>query len=137
MRMTLYIFDMGGVVSRNADVFSDVFNYLNITEKEFLTFAGENLEKLMNGKVSTDEFWAKFSRAYGREVKEELFGKFLVEQYQKGHYVILILDEARTYPWRHSRKSGCFRTWMRGIKPFFRSSWWGSRSSRRCSRGLS
>jgi putative hydrolase of the HAD superfamily len=67
---------MGGVVSRNADVFPDVFNYLNITEKEFLTFAGENLEKLMNGKVSTDEFWAQFSRRYGREVKEELFGKF-------------------------------------------------------------
>jgi HAD superfamily hydrolase (TIGR01509 family) len=76
MRVTLYIFDMGGVVSRNADVFPDVFSYLDITEKEFLTFAGENLEKLMNGMVSTDEFWAQFSRRYGREVKEELFGKF-------------------------------------------------------------
>jgi len=28
----------------------------------------------------------------------ELFGKFLVEQYQKGHYVILILDEAQNLP---------------------------------------
>jgi HAD superfamily hydrolase (TIGR01509 family) len=76
MGVTLYIFDMGGVVSRNADVFPDVFSYLDITEEEFLTFAGENLEKLMNGKISTDEFWAQFSRRYGREVKEELFGKF-------------------------------------------------------------
>ena len=76
MRATLYIFDMGGVVSCNADVFPDVFNYLGITEEEFLTFAGENLEKLMNGKVSTDEFWAQFSTRYGREVEEELFGKF-------------------------------------------------------------
>jgi putative hydrolase of the HAD superfamily len=76
MRVALYIFDMGGVVSRNADVFPDVFSYLNITQEEFLTFAGENMEKLMNGKVSTDEFWAQFSRRYGREVKEELFGKF-------------------------------------------------------------
>jgi FMN phosphatase YigB (HAD superfamily) len=76
MRVTLYIFDMGGVVSRNADVFPDVFSYLDITEEEFLTFAGENLEKLMNGMVSTDEFWAQFSRRYGREVKEELLGKF-------------------------------------------------------------
>jgi len=76
MRVTLYIFDMGGVVSRNTDVFHDVFSYLDITREEFLTFAGENLEKLMNGKVSTDEFWAQFSSRYGREVKEELFGKF-------------------------------------------------------------
>lgn len=76
MRVTLYIFDMGGVVARNTDVFPDVLSYLDITREEFLTFAGENLEKLLNGKVSTDEFWARFSRRYGREVKEELFGKF-------------------------------------------------------------
>jgi HAD superfamily hydrolase (TIGR01509 family) len=76
MGVTLYIFDMGGVVSRNADVFPDVFSVLDITEEEFLTFSGENLGKLMNGKISTDEFWAQFSRRYGREVKEELFGKF-------------------------------------------------------------
>ena len=76
MRVTLYIFDMGGVVAHNNDVFPDVFRYLDITQEEFLTFAGENLDKLMNGKVSTDEFWARFSRRYGREVKEELFGKF-------------------------------------------------------------
>jgi len=76
MRETLYIFDMGGVVARNTDVFPDVLSYLDITREEFLTFAGENLEKLFNGKVSTDEFWARFSSRYGREVKEELFGKF-------------------------------------------------------------
>jgi len=76
MRVTLYIFDMGGVVARNTDVFPDVLSYLGITREEFLTFAGENLEKLLNGKVSTDEFWARFSRRYGREVEEELFGKF-------------------------------------------------------------
>jgi HAD superfamily hydrolase (TIGR01509 family) len=76
MRVTLYIFDMGGVVARDNDVFPDVLSYLDITREEFLTFAGENLEKLFNGKVSPDEFWARFSRRYGREVKEELFGKF-------------------------------------------------------------
>jgi glucose-1-phosphatase len=76
MRVTLYIFDLGGVVVRNNDVFPDVLSYLNITWEEFLTFAGENLKKLFNGKVSPDEFWARFSSRYGREVKEELFGKF-------------------------------------------------------------
>ena len=67
---------MGGVVSRNTDVFPDVLRYLEITREEFLTFAGDNLAKLFHGKVSTDEFWARFSRRYSREVKEELFGKF-------------------------------------------------------------
>jgi len=76
MKVTLYIFDMGGVVVHNNDVFPDVLSYLDIDQEEFLTFAGENLEELYNGKVSTDEFWARFSRRYGREVKEELFGKF-------------------------------------------------------------
>jgi len=76
MRVTLYIFDMGGVVSRNCDVLPDILSYLDITWEEFLTFAGENLGKFMNGKVVPDEFWTQFSRRYGREVKEELFGKF-------------------------------------------------------------
>jgi len=76
MRVTLYIFDMGGVVSRNCDVLPDILSYLGITREEFLTCAGENLGKFMNGKVSPDEFWTLFSRRYGREVKEELFGKF-------------------------------------------------------------
>jgi len=74
MKVTLYIFDMGGVVSRNCDVMPDMLRYLGITEEEFLTFAGNNLGKFFNGKVSTDEFWAQFSSRYGKEVKEELFG---------------------------------------------------------------
>jgi len=76
MSATLYIFDMGGVVACNTDVFPDVLSYLNITQEEFITFAGGNLEKLFKGTVSTAGFWARFSRPYGREVKEELFGKF-------------------------------------------------------------
>jgi putative hydrolase of the HAD superfamily len=76
IRVVLYIFDMGGVVARNTDVFPKVLGYLDITREEFNRFAGEDGEQLVNGKVSTDEFWARFSRRYGREVKEELFGKF-------------------------------------------------------------
>jgi putative hydrolase of the HAD superfamily len=76
MGVTLYIFDMGGVVSHNCDVVPDILRYLDITEEEFLTFAEDNLGKFFNGRVSTGEFWARFSNRYGREVKEELFGKF-------------------------------------------------------------
>jgi len=75
MRVTLYIFDLGGVVVR-------ITMYFRRTQLpqyhlgRILTFAGENLKKLFNGKVSPDEFWVQFSSRYGREVKEELFGKF-------------------------------------------------------------
>ena len=99
MSVTLYIFDMGGVVSRNTDVLPDVLSYLDITQEQFLTFAGEDLKKLMNGKISTDEFWVRFSGRYGREVKEELWGKFfhpsidrevmaLIEQLKTGSRVV-------------------------------------------------
>jgi HAD superfamily hydrolase (TIGR01509 family) len=76
MRAALYIFDMGGVVACNTDVFPDVLDYLAISWEKFLAFAGEDLGRLFNGKISPSEFWARFSRRYGREVKEELFGKF-------------------------------------------------------------
>lgn len=72
----LYIFDMGGVVSFNTDVFPDVHRHLGISEEEFLTIAGETLEKLTIGEISTDEFWDRFSGQYGKKVEEELFGKF-------------------------------------------------------------
>ncbi|MFX0199267.1 MAG: HAD family hydrolase [Candidatus Hodarchaeota archaeon] len=76
MGVALYIFDMGGVVARNTDVFPKVLGYLDITREEFLTFAEENVEKLFQGKISADEFWARFSQRYGRKVEEELFGRF-------------------------------------------------------------
>jgi putative hydrolase of the HAD superfamily len=76
MSVTLYIFDMGGVVARNCDVFPDILSHLDLSKEEFLTFAGENLERLFTGTVSAAQFWARFSRSYGIEVKEELFGKF-------------------------------------------------------------
>ena len=76
MRDILYIFDMGGVVSLHTDVFPDVCRHLGITEKEFCSLAEDNLETLLNGEISTDEFWERFSSRYGKKVAEELFGKF-------------------------------------------------------------
>jgi HAD superfamily hydrolase (TIGR01549 family) len=98
MRYTLYIFDMGGVVLHNSDVFPEVTRYLNITGEDFLALAGENLERLFHGKVTTDEFWAAFSGRYGGKVEEE-FGKFFtpsldqrtvefVEQLEHGSRVV-------------------------------------------------
>ena len=72
----LYIFDMGGVVSLNFNVFPSIFDYLEITEGEFMIFAGADLRKLLNGQISGEEFWNNFSSRYGRMVKEDLFSKF-------------------------------------------------------------
>jgi putative hydrolase of the HAD superfamily len=76
IRMALYIFDMGGVVAYNTDVFPSVFNHLSITAEQFYGFAGSSLERLLNGEISTDDFWRRFSSKIGKKVTEELFAKF-------------------------------------------------------------
>ncbi len=76
MGTTLYIFDMGGVLAHNTDVFPDVFGFLGITGEQFSSFAGKDMERFLNGEVTTDEFWSSFSSRYGKKVEEELFGKF-------------------------------------------------------------
>lgn len=76
MNSYLYIFDMGGVVSLNTDVFPEVCSHLHITEEAVMSLAGDNLDKLLNGSISADAFWDRFSVKYGKPVQEELFGKF-------------------------------------------------------------
>lgn len=72
----VYIFDMGGVVAYNTDVFPEVFTYLDITGEQFSIFADQDLQKLFTGKMTVEEFWRNFSTRYGKTVNEELFGKF-------------------------------------------------------------
>jgi len=74
--MALYIFDMGGVVAYNTDVFPSVFNHLKITAEQFYGFAGSSLERLLNGEISADDFWMRFSSRIGKKVSEDLFAKF-------------------------------------------------------------
>jgi len=74
--MALYIFDMGGVVAYNTDVFPSVINHLNITAEQFYGFAGSSLERLLNGEISADDFWMRFSSRIGKKVSEDLFAKF-------------------------------------------------------------
>lgn len=74
--MVLYIFDMGGVVASNTDVFPSVFNHLKITAEQFYRFAGSSLGRLMDGEITADDFWMHFSSRFGQKVSEELFAKF-------------------------------------------------------------
>ena len=73
---TLYIFDMGGVLTCNFNDTPVISDYLGITEEKFFVYTGENFRKLMDGKIDSNEFWVRFSLRYGKKVKEELFGKF-------------------------------------------------------------
>ena len=81
---TLYIFDMGGVLACNTDVFPDVFGFLGITGEQFGTFAGKEMGRFLNGEITTDQFWSRFSSRYGKEIEEELFGKFFSPRLDQG-----------------------------------------------------
>ena len=84
MKNRLYIFDMGGVVSLDTDVFPEVFSWLHLSEAAFMSIAGENLDKLLTGDISTAGFWRQFSAGYGKPIQEELFGKFFKPRLNRG-----------------------------------------------------
>ena len=67
---------MGGVVVQNADVLPDVAAYLGLSLEEVSAWTREFSVALMEGKFTTQEFWAVFSQRSGVTVEEELFGKF-------------------------------------------------------------
>ena len=73
---TLYVFDMGGVLCCDFNDIPVISDYLGITEENFFIYSGENFKELLDGKINSKEFWARFSLSYGKKVKEELFGKF-------------------------------------------------------------
>jgi len=85
----LYIFDMGGVVSTDGDVLARISDYLNISGEEFISLAAESEVELSEGLITVQEFWRIFSRASGREIKEELFGKFFDPRLNEGTVTII------------------------------------------------
>lgn len=85
----LYIFDMGGVVSTDGDVLAQISSYLNISGEEFVSLAGESEVELSEGWITAQEFWQRFSRVFGKEIKEELFGKFFDPRLNKGTVAII------------------------------------------------
>jgi putative hydrolase of the HAD superfamily len=72
----LYIFDMGGVVSSNTNVLPDVAQYLGIALDELHIWTREFGRNLMEGTLTTGDFWQIFSQRSGIDVTEDLFSKF-------------------------------------------------------------
>jgi HAD superfamily hydrolase (TIGR01509 family) len=72
----LFIFDMGGVVSRNTDVLLAVAAQLRLTPERLRELAGDLLARLITGGISSGEFWRVFSQRSGLEVREDLLARY-------------------------------------------------------------
>lgn len=61
----LFIFDMGGVVTK-PDEMPDFFNWFNLTPQEFFTLCTGGSSNIWNafesGKLSIDDFWSAFNQ---------------------------------------------------------------------------
>ncbi|GAB4115255.1 MAG: glucose-1-phosphatase [Candidatus Caldatribacteriota bacterium] len=78
--VSLYIFDMGGVVCNNFRDIPLISKELGITEEEFFIYAGENFQILLEGKIDSREFWKRFSQSLGKYIGEDLFKKYFHPQ---------------------------------------------------------
>lgn len=72
----LFIFDMGGVVSRNTNVFIPVAGHLGLAPESLRELTRDALARLIIGKISAREFWEIFSQRSGLEVGEDLLARF-------------------------------------------------------------
>lgn len=102
----LFIFDMGGVVTTNADnIFDEVCGRLNISKEKFLSLMGWNSREnlfleLDNGNISVKEWWKIFEKRSGIKVSCDWFRllfhpvmneetkKIVCELKSKGHRVV-------------------------------------------------
>ena len=87
--MTLYIFDMGGVVATDTDVFPAVCSHLELPVKQFYRLAGSRLGRLLDGAISADEFWECFSAKYGTPVEVDLFARYFNPGLDQGVVALL------------------------------------------------
>jgi HAD superfamily hydrolase (TIGR01509 family) len=72
----LYIFDMGGVVSRNTDVSGRIAERLGISADQWLDQFYEEFVALQAGSINTEEFWRRFSAVSGQRVDQDLWALY-------------------------------------------------------------
>ncbi|HPM73766.1 MAG TPA: hypothetical protein PLE25_12405, partial [Spirochaetales bacterium] len=61
--MSLFIFDMGGVMVGSFDVLPEAALRLGLPETELRRLAAPDLDELMAGRMAADDYWARFSVA--------------------------------------------------------------------------
>ncbi|HRW23078.1 MAG TPA: HAD family phosphatase [Spirochaetia bacterium] len=69
--MSLYIFDMGGVMVGSFDVLPEAALRLGLPEAELRRLAATDMDELMAGRLDADGYWARLSAASGLSVAED------------------------------------------------------------------
>jgi HAD superfamily hydrolase (TIGR01509 family) len=72
----LYIFDMGGVVSRHTNTASDMADYLKFDGPKMVDCARDDFYQLTTGNISVREFVRRFSQKCGHAVEDDLLTRF-------------------------------------------------------------
>jgi glucose-1-phosphatase len=72
----LYIFDMGGVVSRNTHAAPDMAAYLEFDGAKMIEYARDDFRELTTGRISEQEFVLRFGLRSGLPVEEDLLNRF-------------------------------------------------------------
>ena len=72
----LYIFDMGGVVSRNTDVTGLIVERFGYTGAQWREMLHADMVALQAGSITTEEFWRRFFVVSGQRVDEDLWALY-------------------------------------------------------------
>jgi len=86
----LYIFDMGGVVSRNTNVAPEIAAHLDFNGAKMIEFARDDFIALTTGAISAGEFARRFSAKIGRTFEEDLLTRFFDPELDRE--VVAIID---------------------------------------------
>jgi HAD superfamily hydrolase (TIGR01509 family) len=86
----LYIFDMGGVVSRNTNVGPEIAAYLEFDGGQMIEYAREDFRELTIGGISVREFVRRFSSKSGRTIEDDLLIRFFKPELDPD--VVAIID---------------------------------------------
>lgn len=72
----LYIFDMGGVVSLNTDVSKRIAEHLGIDGERWREMLRGQFVSLMDGSITSEQFWHRVFTLTGLRVEEDLWASF-------------------------------------------------------------
>ena len=78
--ISLYIFDMGGVVSQNAKTAPEIAEYLEFDGAKMSDVLRKDFTALTTGTISSEEFIRRFSAKIDREIEEDLLTRYFDPQ---------------------------------------------------------
>ena len=72
----LFMFDMGGVVTTNAELSLQIASFLGVEVSEYKAKSKPLIAQYSDGKISRENFWNKMSEAFQKEISVDLFHLF-------------------------------------------------------------